>query len=107
MWLVAAVYPTFTYGDYPQRWTVAGPQELKKSTDAHREEAYRWLESQLGDSTFLLGDNITLLDAYLPVLVRWQPREAWFQASAPKLWGIAQRVKAQKAVQSVVARNQL
>jgi len=39
--------------------------------------------------------------------VRWQPREAWFQASAPKLWGIAQRVKAQKAVQSVVARNQL
>ncbi|PNK64106.1 MULTISPECIES: glutathione S-transferase family protein [Pantoea] len=107
VWLVAAVYPTLTYGDYPQRWTAAGAQELKKSTDAHREEAYRWLESQLGDSAFLLGDNITLLDAYLPVLVRWQPREGWFQASAPKLWGIAQRVKAQKALQSVVARNQL
>ncbi|MGJ0192911.1 glutathione S-transferase N-terminal domain-containing protein [Pantoea sp. RRHST58] len=41
VWLVAAVYPIFTYGDYPQRWTAAGAQELKKSTDAHREEAYR------------------------------------------------------------------
>lgn len=35
-------------------------------------EPYRRLESQLGDSAFLLGDNITLLDACLPVLVRWR-----------------------------------
>ncbi|MDU6432201.1 MAG: glutathione S-transferase family protein [Pantoea sp.] len=107
VWLVAAIYPTFTYGDYPQRWTASGAEELKQSTDAHRESGYRWLESQLGESAFLLGDKITLLDAYLPVLVSWQPREAWFQANTPKLWAIAQRVKRREELQTVIARNHL
>lgn len=107
VWLVANIYPTFTLGDYPQRWTTAGAQELRQRASAHREQGYRWLESQIGEGEYLLGDNITLLDAYLPVLVRWQPREAWFQVNTPKLWAIAQRVKAREALQTVVARNEL
>ena len=107
IWLVANIYPTLTYGDYPQRWTVSGAEELKQSTDAYRERAFLWLESQTGNSTWLLGDEITLLDAYLPVMVRWQPREAWFQANTPRLWAIAQRVKGLEALKTVVARNHL
>ena len=80
---------------------------LRQRASAHREQGYRWLESQIGEGEYLLGDNITLLDAYLPVLVRWQPREAWFQVNTPKLWAIAQRVKAREALQTVVARNEL
>lgn len=107
IWLVANIYPTLTYGDYPQRWTASGARELKRSTDAHRERCFRWLEAQLGDSAYLLGDRITLLDAYLPVMVRWQPRDAWFQANTSRLWAIAQRVKSRAELQTAVARNGL
>ncbi|RPD96111.1 glutathione S-transferase family protein [Candidatus Pantoea deserta] len=107
VWLVTTIYPTFTYGDYPQRWTVAGAEELKQSTDAQRKRGFCWLETQIGGSDYLLGDSISLLDAYLPVMVRWQPREAWFQTETPGLWAIAQRVKKREELQSVVARNGL
>lgn len=107
IWLVTTVYPTFTFGDYPQRWTISGAEELKQSTDAQRERCFRWLETQTDDSDYLLGDKISLLDAYLPVMVRWRPREAWFQANTPGLWAIAQRVKRREELQTVVARNGL
>lgn len=31
IWLVANVYPTFTYADYPVRWVPDAPAQLKKS----------------------------------------------------------------------------
>ena len=31
IWLVANVYPTFTYADYPERWTASAPDELRES----------------------------------------------------------------------------
>lgn len=107
VWLVANIYPTFTFGDYPERWTQKGAEELVESSDRHRERGYLWLEGQLSDSAYLLGDNVTLLDAYLPVLICWKPRQAWFAAQTPKLYAIAQRVRMREELQAVVARNGL
>lgn len=31
IWLVANVYPTFTYADYPERWVPDSPAQLKRT----------------------------------------------------------------------------
>lgn len=107
VWLVANVYPTFTYGDYPERWTRQGAAELVDSSDRYRERCYLWLEGQLDNSAWLLGDNVTLLDAYLPPLTCWKPRQSWFAAQTPKLWAIAQRVRSREELKTVIERNGL
>ncbi len=38
--IVANVYPTFTYGDYPERWTPSAQDELVAATSAYRERLY-------------------------------------------------------------------
>ena len=56
VWLVANVYPTFTYGDAPERWVTSAPAELAASTDRHREHLFLWLDRQL-TGPFALGET--------------------------------------------------
>ena len=42
IWIVANVYPTFTYGDYPERWAPSAQYELTDDTKVLRERLYRW-----------------------------------------------------------------
>jgi GST-like protein len=107
VWLVANVYPTFTYGDYPQRWTESGAQELVASTNAYRKELFLWLESQLNDGPYIFGNRLTLLDAYPAAMISWRPRRAWFEQSAPKLFAIAQRVRQLEGMQEICSRNEM
>jgi GST-like protein len=92
IWLVANVYPTFTYGDYPERWAPSAAPELAARTDAYRETLYRWLEEQVAEP-FVLGDDFCALDIYIAVMVNWRPRAAWFEANTPKLARIAERTQ--------------
>lgn len=106
VWFAANVYPTFTYGDYPDRWCPTAPGELEASTDRHREGLYRWLEEQV-QSPFVLGQRISLLDCYAAVVVDWRPRRAWFEANAPKLLGAADLARARQELRTVMALNGL
>lgn len=104
-WFVANVYPTFTYADYPERWTEKGADELKANCLAYRNSLYQWLESQLNLTPYSFGEQLTLFDAYLVVIYHWGPREAWFQTHTPKLYAIAQNVGERPELQEVLARN--
>ena len=103
--LVAAVYPTFTYGDDPGRW-VGGPAAgaLRESTDRQREALWRRYEERAGAPWFL-GERFSALDLYIAVMTRWRPGRAWFEANAPKLLAIAQRTSATPGVADVVQRH--
>ncbi len=57
IWLVANVYPTFTYGDVPERWVDTAPAELDASTGRRREALYRWLDGELCEP-FALGPDL-------------------------------------------------
>lgn len=92
VWLVANVYPTFTYGDYPERWTPSAPDELEEATDRRREELYRWLETQIV-GPFALGEQVTAIDCYLACMISWRPRRAWFRAETPKLFAAAEATR--------------
>jgi len=92
IWLVANVYPTFTYGDYPERWAPSATEELVAHTNEYRETLYRWLEDQVAEP-FVLGDDPCALDIYIAIMVAWRPRMAWFEANVPKLARIAERTR--------------
>jgi GST-like protein len=48
---VAAVYPTFTYGDEPAKWVedAKGAKQLRESTDRHRQAQWLRIEEAPGD----------------------------------------------------------
>ena len=104
--LVAAVYPTYTYGDDPSRWIgpEAGPK-LRESTDAHRQKLLRFLDASVADSPWFLGKRFSAIDLYLPVLRLWRPGAEWWRTNAPKLNAIAERCEALPPVARAFARN--
>lgn len=106
VWFVANVYPTWTYGDYPDRWTPGAPAELRDATDRHRERLYRWLEGEIAEP-FAFGDRVSVLDAYLACIIDWRPRRDWFATHTPKLLAVAERTRALPPVESVIKASGL
>lgn len=107
IWLVANVYPTFTYGDYPERWTPGMAGDLVASTDSYRERLYLWLETQLDEGYYSFGDNVTALDAYWPVITCWRPGRPWFARHTPTLFAIARHMRRRPDLQQILLANKL
>jgi len=85
--LVAAVYPTFTYGDVPARWVEgdeAAAERLLRGTESHRQRLWRYLEGQAGAPWFL-GETWSALDLYLWAMTYWNPGRAWFAENCPRI----------------------
>jgi GST-like protein len=105
--LVAAVYPTFTYGDDPARWTLAGDaaDALRARTDRHRENLFRAWNENFGLGPFTLGDRLSALDLYITAMTAWRPRRAWFAANTPRLLAAADVTAADIRIAPIVARH--
>ncbi|HET9626043.1 MAG TPA: cupin domain-containing protein [Kofleriaceae bacterium] len=88
IFLVAAVYPTFTYGDDPAKWVGDAGPRLRDATEAHRQSLWRQVEASVR-GPWLLGARFSILDAYVAVMTHWRPRRAWFAEHCPKLAAIA------------------
>lgn len=106
VFLVAAVYPTYTYGDDPRKWVAdeAGAKLLRASTDRHREALWQQVEDEAG-SPWFLGERRSALDLYVAVMTRWRPGILWFAKRTPKLTAIAKRAAALEPVAPVLERN--
>lgn len=107
IWLVANVYPTFTYADYPQRWAADAPEQLRENCILYRQSLYLWLEQQLAAAPYALGAEITLLDCYIAAMYSWGPRQAWFDGHTPKLAAVAEKVYQRPELQLVLHDNGL
>ncbi len=105
-YLVASVYPTFTYGDDPSRYVsgAAAKEELRANTDAQRTGMWRQVEAAAAGPWFL-GERLSAIDLYVWAMVRWRPRRAWFEAEAPKLAAIASALDAEPRMAGVKDRN--
>jgi GST-like protein len=107
IFLVSAVYPTFTYGDTPARW-VAGDEDagkaLRTGTDEHREMLWRHVEGEIAGPWFL-GETWSALDLYLWAMTYWRPGRDWFAAACPKLHRIARAMDDDPVCRRVLARN--
>ncbi len=103
---IAALYPTWTYGDEPARWVedTQGAKQLRESTDTHRKVLWMQLEEVAGQPWFL-GERFTAIDLYVAAMTRWRPGAAWFARNTPKLVAIAQKTSATPKVADVMKRN--
>jgi len=88
VFLVANIYPTFTYGDHPERFVGDAADRLRDGTHAYRQMLWKQVEGVAKEPWFL-GDTRSILDVYVGVMTRWRPGRAWFDAECPKLMAIA------------------
>jgi GST-like protein len=104
MFLVAAVYPTFTYGDEPAKWVGDAGPALRDATHAHRQRLWQQVEAAARGPWFL-GPRFSMLDVYVAVMTRWRPRRAWFAEHCGKLSSIAAALDGDPRLAALWAAN--
>jgi GST-like protein len=107
LFIVAAIYPTFTYGDDSTRLagSDAAGKHLRHATDERRKALWRYLAAQAPCRPWVLGERFSALDLYVAVMNMWRPGPDWFKRECPALADIAARVSKMDALQEVWARN--
>lgn len=107
VFLVANIYPTFTYADDPARFVKADDavrQTFRAEVDAYAQRLWGHVEAAAG-SPWFLGARFSALDVYLAVMTKWRPRRDWFAAHAPTLLAAADAAAALPAIAPVMARH--
>ncbi|HEX7198123.1 MAG TPA: glutathione S-transferase family protein, partial [Dongiaceae bacterium] len=74
VFIVANIYPTFTYADDPARFVSvnAARDPFRAATDAYAQRLWHQIEGEAG-SPWFLGERFSALDIYLGVMTRWRP----------------------------------
>lgn len=106
VFLVAAIYPTFTYGDDPQKWVSdpAAAKALRACTDRHREMLWLQVEAAARGPWFL-GEQVSAIDLYLTAMSHWRPRTAWFNEHTPKIAAVARRTSDLPELRAILAAH--
>jgi GST-like protein len=106
VFLVANVYPTFTYADDPARFVSvnAARDPFRAATDAYAQRLWRQVESEAG-SRWFLGERFSALDIYIGIMTRWRPKRGWFETETPHLFAIARRADQVPQLAEVWKRN--
>jgi GST-like protein len=105
VWFVSALYPTFTYRDYPERWAARDQDGLKANVEEFQRTLWSQFEEQVGDGPWVLGERPSALDLFLAAFSYWSPRRPWLAEHCPRLHAIAVRADALPQLAPVIARN--
>jgi GST-like protein len=109
IFLVAAVYPTFTYGDDTSRWVnddESAGKLLRASTDEHRKRTMKWLNDAADrNGPWFLGETFSTLDVYFAMMTHWRPGKKWYEKNCPTLSGIAKQAEKNPIIAEVVKRS--
>ena len=106
VFLVANIYPTFTYADDPARFVSVNSARdpFRAATDAYAQRLWRQVETAARTPWFL-GERFSALDIYVSVMTRWRPKRGWFESEAPRLFAIARRADLRPQLVEVWKRN--
>ena len=106
IFLVANIYPTFTYADDPARFVTgeAAQAAFRDSVDRYGERLWRMVEAEAAAPWFL-GERFSALDIYVCAMSHWRPRRGWFPEHAPRLNAIALAADAEPRLKDVWRRN--
>ncbi|MFZ5778667.1 MAG: glutathione S-transferase family protein [Pseudomonadota bacterium] len=106
VFIVANIYPTFTYADDPSRFVSVSTARdpFRAATDAYAQRLWRQIEREAGNPWFL-GDRFSALDIYVDVMTRWRPKRGWFETETPRLFAIARRADQMPKLTDVWKRN--
>lgn len=114
VFLVANIYPCFTFADDPARFVEmeAARTGFQQTVRAHARRLWGAMEAQAGAPWFL-GERFSALDLYIAVMTHWyvgtrpdgfRPRD-WLAGACPKLAAIADAADARPEIAAVLARN--
>ncbi|MGH8431732.1 MAG: glutathione S-transferase family protein [Solimonas sp.] len=106
VFIVANIYPTFTYADDPARFVsvTAARDPFRAATDAYAQRLWRQVERDAG-SPWFLGERFSALDIYIAIMTHWRPKRGWFETETPHLFAIARRADHLPELQEVWKRN--
>lgn len=92
----SAIYSLYWVKDDPSRLVPdpAGHEALTERTLERIADCWRMMGEQVSPGTYVLGDELSVLDLYVAVVSRFRPRRARFYAEAPNLKAVVQRVDA-------------
>ena len=75
VWMGSAVYSTFGYADYPQRWAPSEPEVLRETVREHRRALWINYEAALASRSEPL-DPDWATSVFISVMTRWGPGRA-------------------------------
>lgn len=107
VFMVANVYPTFTYADAPTRFVQgdeAAAKAFGETVDGYRLRLWAMVEAAAG-SPWFLGERRSALDLYVATMTHWRPGRRWFAEHAPALAAIARRADDDAVLRPVWVRN--
>ena len=106
VFLVANVYPTFTYADDPARFVEGekAQQAFEANVGAYRQRLWKQVEEAAGAPRFF-GPRFSALDIYVAAMTHWRPQRQWFAAECPRLTAIALATDAEPRLAAVWKRN--
>jgi GST-like protein len=106
IFLVAAIYPTFTYGDDTTRYVEGetAQKALRASTDKLRKGNLLLLEAAAA-APYFLGAERSAIDIYIWAMTHWRPGAAWFAEHCPKLTAIAAVLDGHDKLAEIRAQN--
>lgn len=105
VFIVANIYPTYTYADVPSRFIALEEAQAPFAGAVHdyARKLYGVLEEAVVEPWFL-GDRFSALDIYVAVMTRWTPGRDWHSANSPRLMAITARVEGLPELKELVAR---
>jgi GST-like protein len=106
IFVVANIYPTFTYGDVPERFApgTQAAQSFRANVDDYQKQLWRMVEAE-ARAPWFLGERFSALDIYLCAMTRWRPNRPWFEKNAPQLTAAANRCNGLPKLAAVWQRN--
>lgn len=106
VFIVANIYPTYTYGDEPARFMPVKDAQgaFLETVELYRKKLYGELEEAASEPWFL-GERFSALDIFVCTLSRWGPKRPWFAEQAPKLFSIAEATQELEQLRDTWRRN--
>jgi len=80
----------------------AMPEEVKKMQRDKLASRFQWLDGELKNKQYLMGDTFSVADGYLFTVTTWAPRVDVDLAPYPNLTAYRERVAARPAVQEAM-----
>jgi GST-like protein len=106
IFLVANIYPTFTFADDPSRFVPveSAQQAFRNSVDLYAQRLWRLVDAA-AHAPWFLGEQFSAIDIYIATMTRWRPRRPWFADNCPTLTTIATRADAEPRLKKIWQRN--
>lgn len=109
-WMVfvaASIYAHYWVRDDPSRVATdeAARAEVKKALNARIADNWGVMEAALTPKTYLLGDEISVLDVYVAVVSRWTNRKSLHGTIAPRIGEVVLRVETDPRLAALFAER--